>query len=484
MNRPLEAPGGDRPPAWSAFFSRRDFLRVGSLGIAATLAPGSPSRASGSEVQAPDGRTGTCRSVIVLWLAGGVTQLESFDPKPEAPEAVRGTLRAIETRLPGVRFSETLPCLAGVADRLAVLRSYSHGDNDHFVAQAYALSGRKVGRDQITTEPNVGSVVACLRGARAGLPGYVAVPGTTRPGPPPTNLFVGGWLGRQYDPFASGGEGVDFTRGKKSDNPPAEFAEDLQPPVLALPDGVDTERFGGRVRLRERLDQALLAADRRRTTAVLDGQYQDAFRLITAPQIRAAFDVSREPDRTRDGYGRTKIGQRCLLARRLVEAGARFVLVDYGYDPDYGNLWDNHCAPGQRQPHISEMSKRGYHLAGVDRAFAALITDLESRGLLGSTLVVFLTEFGRTPQINPQGGRDHWAPAGSLFFAGGGTRGGQVIGATDKHAAHPTTRGYTPSDVAATIYRAIGVDPGGLLYDLQQRPHLVLNEGEAIPEVF
>ncbi len=483
MSRPPKGPGGYQVPAWSALFNRRDLLRVGSLGVAATLVPDPSSSAPGSEAPAREEPIGSCRSVILLWLAGGVTHLESFDPKPEAPEAVRGTLGAIATRLPGVRFSETLPCLARVADRLAVLRSYSHGDNDHFVAQAYALSGRKVGRDQITTEPNVGSVVAHLRGARAGLPGYIAVPGTTRPGPPPTNLFGGGWLGQQYAPFAVGGEGVNFTQGRKSDDPPTEIIEDLRPAVLALPEGVEADRFAGRVRLRERLDRVLRASEGPVHTASLDAQYHSAYRLLTTPQVRAAFDVSREPGRVRDGYGRTKIGQRCLLARRLVEAGSRFVLVDYGYDPDYGNLWDNHRAPGQRQPNICEMAKRGYHLAGVDRAFAALITDLESRGLLASTLVVFLTEFGRTPRINPQGGRDHWAPAGSLFFAGGGTRGGQVIGATDKHAAHPTGRGYTPSDVAATIYRALGIGTGGLLYDRQGRPHPVLNEGEAIADV-
>src|SRR3954451_24483470 len=158
------------------------------------------------------------------------------------------------------------------------------------------------------------------------------------------------------------------------------------------------------------------------------------------------------------------------MARRLVEAGARFVMVDYGYDPDYGNLWDNHCVPTQRQPHISAMAMRGYHLAGMDRAFAALIDDLAARGRLDSTLVVFLTEFGRTPRINANGGRDHWGAAGSIFFAGGGSAAGRVIGATDKNAAYPTGRGYSHSDIAATIYRAIGIDTNTLLYDRQNRP--------------
>ena len=205
--------------------------------------------------------------------------------------------------------------------------------------------------------------------------------------------------------------------------------------------------------------------------------------MLTAPAVRRAFELEREPEPTRVRYGKTKIGQRCLLARRLVEAGARFVMVDYGYDPEYGNLWDNHAAPVQHQPHISEMAKRPYHLAGMDRAFAALLDDLAVRGRLDETLVVFLTEFGRTPTINSLGGRDHWGEAGSIFFAGGGTRGGQVIGATDKRGGSVTTRRHTPGDVAATIYRALGIDPQTVVYDRQVRPMVVLPEGEPIPEL-
>jgi len=186
----------------------------------------------------------------------------------------------------------------------------------------------------------------------------------------------------------------------------------------------------------------------------------------------------------REQYGRTKIGGRCLMARRLVEAGARFVMVDYGYDPDYGNIWDNHNAPVQNHPPIQQMVKRGYHLAGMDQAFAALVADLSERGLLDSTLVVFLTEFGRTPKINSNGGRDHWGKAGSLFFTGGGTKVGQVIGATDDHAARPVTHGYSPADVAATLYAALGIDYSRVIYDFQDRPRLILDEGRPIVELF
>jgi len=216
---------------------------------------------------------------------------------------------------------------------------------------------------------------------------------------------------------------------------------------------------------------------------VLGRQYLGAFEMLLSPAVRRAFDLGLEPGAVRDRYGRTKIGQRCLLARRLVEAGARFVLVDYGYDPELGNLWDNHNAPVQRHPPICEIVKLPWHLAGTDRACAALLDDLALRGLLGETLVVFLTEFGRTPKINREGGRDHWGTTGSIFFAGGGARGGQVIGATDRQGGEPKGPAYSPGDVAATMYRAMGIDTEAMLYDRLDRPIPLLPEGRAIPGV-
>jgi hypothetical protein len=413
-------------------------------------------------------------------MAGGVTHVDSFDPKPEAPQEVRGTLKAIATAVPGVRFCETLPCLAREAQRLAVLRSYAHGSDDHFISQAHALSGRRVNAKQITTEPNIGSIVSRLLGPRAGFPGYIAVPGTTRPGPPGTNLFVGGWLGREYAPFPTGGapRNEDFTAKVLE-----AAEEDFHLQSLQSPQQVDAERLAGRCTLRQRLDAGLRHLESSGQGDVLARQYQSAFTMLSSPAVRQAFDLRQEAPATRERYGRTKIGQRCLLARRLVEAGARFVMVDYGYDPEYGNLWDNHCVPIQRHPPICEMVKLPYHLAGMDRAFAALLADLDTRGLLAETLVVFLTEFGRTPKLNTYGGRDHWGAAGSLFFAGGGTHGGQVIGGTDKHAARPLGPSYSPGDVAATIYQALGVDPDAILYDRQNRPMPVLPEGQAIPGI-
>jgi hypothetical protein len=460
------------PAAWGPL-SRRDLLRIGSVGLASTLLPC-------GTVQAAARPAGTARSVILLWMAGGVTHIDSFDPKPDAAEEIRGTLGAIATAVPGIRFCESLPCLARQARHLAVVRSFSHDSNDHFLSQAYALSGRRVTSAQITTEPNVGAVVSRLRGGRAGFPGYVAVPGTTRPGPPPKNLFTGGWLGRQYDPFPTGGapRNEDFTARV------AEAAEeDFHLQALQTPPDVDTGRLARRQSLRTRLEAGLRRWEADAAADALGQQFQGAFNMLTAPAVRRAFDLRREPAAVRDRYGRTKIGQRCLLARRLVEGGAPFVMVDYGYDPEYGNLWDNHRVAVQNQPHICDIVKQPYHLAGTDRAAAALVEDLHLRGLLGETLVLFLTEFGRTPRINRLGGRDHWGAAGSIFFAGGGTRGGQVIGATDRNAAFPTGPGYSPADVAATVYRALGVAPETLLYDRQNRPLPVLPHGEPIPGV-
>lgn len=455
------------------FLSRRDLLRVGGLAVGASALPRfahANTRGIATNAKA--------KSVVFLWLAGGVTHHESFDPKPDAPEEIRGTLSAIQTTLPGVRFAEVMPQMAKQTDKIALVRTFAAGTDDHFQAQARALSGRMVNLQQIDTEPNIGAVCAKLRGSRAGFPGYIAVPGTTRPGPPPKNLFVGGWLGRQYGPFMSGGKAKneDFTAGVKEDVAEEEFTKQAVRPSF----GLDESRLAGRRSLREQLDHALKHSEP--ASAVAD-EFRGAFDMLLSPSVRSAFDLSKETDKVRDFYGKTKIGTRCLLARRLVEAGAPFVMVDYGYDPEYGNLWDQHNAAGQNFPHICEMAKRPYHLVGVDRAFAALLSDLAVRGKLEETLVVFLTDFGRTPKINKDGGRDHWGRTGSIFFAGGGVRGGQVIGTTDSRGADPTTPAYTPADTAATIYAALGVDLGTVLQDREGREISLLPLGQPIKGV-
>lgn len=464
----------------SSLLSRRDVLRVGAISAAASLTP--TSWANG-DLNTPG--QAKADSVIFLWMGGGVTHIDSFDPKPNAPEEIRGTLSTISTNVPGVQFGEPMTQLAQVADELCLVRSFSHDSNDHLLSQAYTLSGHKVTMAQLYSEPNIGSVVSYLNGPREGLPGYIAVPGITRPGPPPYNLFVGGWLGNGYAPFCLGGvpDQPDFTVGQKEVNPSPLANEDLSPRELLPIGGLSSGRIHSRLGLHQQLDLAERQIEEVQRTTAQSRQFEGAATLLTSPTVRAAFDISKEKPALLDDYGRTKIGKRCLMARRLVESGARFVMVDYGYDPDYGNLWDNHNVPEQKMPHISEMCKRGYHLAGIDRAFAALIRDLKSRGMLERTLVVFLTEFGRTPKINSNGGRDHWGMCGSIFFAGGGTR-PQVIGSTDAQAMWPTTVPWGPADIAATVYEGLGVSLETRLPDQQGRPHAILDHGRVIEGVF
>ena len=464
----------------SSLLSRRDVLRVGAISAAASMTP-----AAWGDAEPRGTRPPLADSVIFLWMGGGVTHIDSFDPKPQAPEEIRGTLSAISTNIPGVQFGEPMSQLAQIADELCLVRSFSHDSNDHLLSQAYTLSGHKVTMAQLYAEPNIGSVVSYLNGPRQGLPGYIAVPGITRPGPPPYNLFVGGWLGNGYAPFCLGGvpEQPDFTVGHKEVNPSPLANEDLSPRELLPVGGLTSGRINSRLGLHQQLDAAVKQIEKVQRTTAQSRQFEGAATLLTSPTVRAAFDISSEKESLQDDYGRTKIGKRCLMARRLVESGARFVMVDYGYDPDYGNLWDNHNVPEQKMPHISEMCKRGYHLAGIDRAFAALIRDLKTRGMLERTLVVFLTEFGRTPKINSNGGRDHWGMCGSIFFAGGGTR-PQVIGATDAQAMWPTTVPWGPADIAATVYEGLGVSLETRLPDQQGRPHPILDHGRVIEGVF
>ena len=460
--------------------ARRDLLTLGSVSAAATVMP-SAWAVSGTGTSP----AASADSVIFLWMGGGVSHIDSFDPKPQAPQEIRGTLSAISTALAGVQFTEVMPQLARIADELCLVRSFSHDSNDHLLSQVYTLSGRKVTAAQLFSEPNIGSIVSYLQGARNGLPGYIAVPGITRPGPPPHNLFVGGWLGNGYAPFCTGGvpEQPDFTVGEKSHNPSPLASEDLAPKDLKPLAGLSAVRLENRLALRNALDDARRAIDQNRSATAQQQQFESAAHLLTSPAVRQAFDLSDERPETLDRYGRTKIGQRCLLARRLVQSGARFVMVDYGYDPDYGNLWDNHNAPGQNFPYVSELSQRGYHLAGTDRACAALLSELRERGLLERTLVVFLTEFGRTPKINSAGGRDHWGTCGSVFFAGGGANRGTVIGASDEQAAWPVSQPWGPADIAATVYHALGINPDTRIPDQFGRPLPVLDHGRVIEGV-
>ena len=451
---------------------RRDLLRIAGVSLAASAAElfgirQKASAATPAENNLEKRSGATADSVLFLWLPGGVTHHESFDPKPEAPTEIRGDIQAIPTNIPGVRFAEVLPSLAQHMDKIALVRSYAAGTNDHFDGQAYALSGRNILPNGILSEPNFGSVISHQLGPTGDLPAYIAVPGVTQPGPPNTNLFVPAWLGQKYGPFCTQGE---------------PWKPDSKVQDLTLLEGVTNNRFESRRTLRDQLEGDLRKVDARDHYQDLEDLYGKAVQLLTSRKIREAFDVHAESNAAKDKYGRTKLGQRCLLARRLIDAGARFVMVDYGYDwGEYNNLWDNHCAPGQNQPHMWKMCKVPFHLPAVDRAYAALLDDLATSGRLNRTLVVYLTEFGRTPKINSNGGRDHWGYSGSIFYAGGGVRGGQVLGATDKEGGFCTTRTYSPADAVATVYQAVGVDPHSMIVNRENRPIAIQTAGEPIP---
>ena len=359
-------------------------------------------RANAAATTSPQSQAKGC---ILIWLDGGPTHYETFDPKPDAPKEIRGEFKAIVTKAPGVRFSEHLPRLAGIADKLAVIRSIRHDQGNHGAGNHYMMTGAPTRIPVfcgafVSFHPSLGSVTAKERGAPAGLPAYFALPAMTRSGGP-------NFLGAKYAPFVV------------PDDP---NSAGFRVRDVNLPAGLAGDRFAGRSELRHELDRMQRINDPAAgdPAAALDEHYVQAFDLMSSRAAQAAFDLNREPDRVRAAYGRTPFGQRALLARRLIEAGVPFITLQEGG-------WDHHSGL------FAALKTR---LPSFDQVVATLIQDLDQRGLLGSTIVTVLGEFGRTPQINAQAGRDHWSNAMSVLFAGGGSPGGQAIGATD-------VKGYT-----------------------------------------
>ena len=418
--------------------TRRDCLR---LGLGALLGGGFVgalrARAGNATLSAP------AKSCVLVWMDGGPTHYETFDPKPSAPKEIRGQFDPIRTRVPGVLFSQHLKRLAALADKLAVVRSIRHDQGNHGAGNHYLMTGAPpripVGCGAfVSFHPSLGSVVAQERGAPAGLPAYFSLPQMSRSGGP-------NFLGAKYAPFVV------------SDNPtdPAFRVRDV-----ALPQGLSEGRFDARKDVRAAVDRMLRFRDKEAgdPVAALDEHYQQGYDLIASKEAQAAFDISREPDRVRDAYGRTPFGQRALLARRLVEAGVPFVTL-------YEGGWDHH------RDLFNTFAKR---MPPWEATLAALIEDLHQRGRLDSTLVIALGEFGRTPQVNKDAGRDHWSNAMSVMFAGGGTPGGQAVGATDAKGYAAVERVLSPENFASTVYVKLGIDPDKVLYTPNGRPaHLV-----------
>jgi len=431
--------------------TRRDTLR---LGLSAALGAGFVDllRLRGTAGDSTAGPRATARSCILVWLDGGPTHYETFDPKPAAPVDIRGEFFPIDTAIPGVQFSEHLPQLAGMANRLAVVRSIRHDQGNHGAGNHYMMTGAPpripVGCGAfVSFHPSLGSVTAHQRGSQGALPAYFSLPQMSRSGGP-------NFLGAQYAPFVV---------------PNDPNSSNFRVRDVALPKGLETERFDRRRALRGDVDQLprFAAASAADPAHVLDDYYRRSYDLIASPEAQAALDIHREADAVRERYGRNSFGQRALLARRLVEAGVPFITL-------YEGGWDHHTDL------FNSCKKR---LPSMDRTLAALIDDLDERGLLSETLIVVLGEFGRTPKINKDAGRDHWSNAMSVLFAGGGTPGGVVVGATDRQGYSAVDRVLSPENFASTIYRKLGIDPNTVLYTPQGRPSHLVSDPEPISEL-
>ncbi|HWB06569.1 MAG TPA: DUF1501 domain-containing protein [Verrucomicrobiales bacterium] len=390
-------------------------------------------------------------SCILIWLDGGPSHLDTFDPKPDAPAEVRSQFKTIATGVPGLHICEHLPRTAGVMKDVALIRSLTHELGNHDTGTRFMLTGH---RPVPSLEyPSLGSLVAHTHGFSGAMPPYIAVPGDSTGGN--SNAARAGYLPGSFSAFNVG-------------NDPSSV-RDLQAPA-----GVSFERSERRQDMLRKMDAFSRSVEESPATRDRDAFYEQAYKLLVSTEAKAAFDLSREPPAVRERYGHAGIGTGCLLARRLVEAGSRFVtVVDTG--------WDTHQQIFRELPD-SRFPGSG-KLPSLDRAYAALLSDLRERGLLDSTLVVLMGEFGRTPKLNALGGRDHWPRAGFACLAGGGVKGGQVIGATDAFGEVPVERAVSPPDLAFSILKLLGVDPAQELTGPGGRPIRILSEGSFIAEL-
>ncbi|MCI0457366.1 MAG: DUF1501 domain-containing protein [Gemmataceae bacterium] len=441
--------------------SRRAFLTLGALGVAGLTL----SELLRAEAGTPSTRRrARARSCILLHQFGGPSHLDTFDPKPDAPAGIRGPFAVIPTAVPGLRFSEHLPRLARAADRFALVRSVSHRTSSHNSAGYYSLTGHQPLIDIVTANaaatdvPAYGSVLSYLQGAPGGrrVPTFVALPTMIADGPFRTPGEFAGLLGKAHDPLFI----------TSDPNSPSFSARDL-----TLPEGVSVERAADRDSMLRQLEGLSRLAE---TAAVrgLSAHRARALSLLTSRETQQALDIQREPARVRDRYGRTMYGQSCLLARRLVEAGVRFVTVYYA--AGIGG-WDTH------RDNFTTLSTS--RLPNTDVAVSALLADLHERGLLDETLVIWMGEFGRTPRINATSGRDHWPQCYTVLLAGGGVRSGMAHGSSDASGAFPRDNPLRPDDISATLFAAVGLDPATEIRDQLGRP-FPISRGEPIEALF
>jgi hypothetical protein len=442
--------------------TRREWLRVGGLGFAGL----SLSALLQSRGVASVGARAT--SCIQLFMWGGPSQLETFDLKPQAPSGVRGEFHAILTNVPGVRICEHLPCLGRMADRYAILRSVTHTGINHGTSAYHMLTGHihltpgTLRHPTPNDFPSVGCAVSRFGRTPKDMPAYVSLPSVLHDGDGGEVPGQGpGLLGQRYAPFYVSG---DPTR------------PDFSIQTLTLPGDVDPRRLRGRMDLQAELDRRGESLGRSAAARGMTRHYERAFRLLQSPTARRAFNLSAEPAAVRDRYGWHHFGQSCLIARRLVEAGVPLVTV-YWNAPHIDDLqhWDTHKDGFNRL--------KNHLLPAFDRAMTALLEDLQNRGLLDETLIIWMGEFGRTPKLNKNAGRDHWGFCQSVLMAGGGVRGGQVYGSSDASAAYAAESPVSPDDLAATIFTCLGIRLDQEMQDAQGRP-LPLCTGKPVAALF
>ncbi len=446
------------PQSQNIGLNRRQLLHAGALGSFGLTLP----QLLRAESTA---RPGKIKSCIIVFAFGGPAQHETFDMKPNAPDNVRGEFKPIATKIPGIHICEHLPKLAGITDKYSIIRSATHKNRIHNPGSYYMLSGRKPDRDVVEFPakrgdwPAVGSVLAKLRPGEHSVPPYVVLPVFANDVNIPTPGQHAGFLGAAHDPLVLSGDPNTRAFGV---------------PALAPRPELTIERIEGRRNLLAQIDRQTHAISSSNMQSDLDAHYTRAFDLISSSAAKKAFDLEQESPTTRDRYGRNRHGQSVLLARRLVEAGVRLVLVNDAEANGQNKVWDTHGGG------FNTMRK---HLPETDSAMSSLLKDLEDRGMLDSTLVVWMGEFGRSPKVDKAGGRDHWPDVYSILMAGGGIRGGSVYGASDSHAAYPKDKPVSPEDIHSTIYRALGIPNDTLLHDNLGRP-LALFAGNPILDLF
>jgi hypothetical protein len=456
--------------------NRRDaLLQLGQYGLGALTLPGLLQAEGTRAVRHPRRKAKSC---ILIFLWGGPPQQDLWDMKPDAPAGIRSLFKPIRTRVPGIDICDQMPRLARHTDKLAIVRSVTHPSNEHEVGVYHMLTGKQNPRLRVPLNqrkrsdfPNVASVVSYFT-PPGSMPASVTIPQPIgHDGVTYTGTYAG-LLGPRYDP-------LELRGAPRTGEPP--FA--LSPPA-----DVGSGRLTGRRSLLQRIESAERTLQNHPATKALGTFHEQALRIVSSPAAKRAFELERESPAVRDRYGRNLYGDNFLLARRLIEAGVRLVSVNWLYVTASGrisNVWDNHGGIGDLPGGATGygMLKADYCIPPLDRALPALLEDLSDRGLLDETLVVVMGEMGRTPRINKAMGRDHWGACQSVLLAGGGIRGGQIYGSTDKHAAYVKDNPVRPEDLLATVYQAFGLAADSEIHDKEGRP-LRITEGKAVTALF